>query len=137
MTNFNTSPQITDIQNLSIFFEAYPQGSLGWECYQQAQHSWDASILNWALTVAEATSFVDLYGMAEAQIDAEDLIREPGGHFGELITIWRANWDHKNLPDPNAPYFLVELYWFGLKITTLSTLTMAGIRPEGEWPVTS
>lgn len=130
MTNFNTNSQTTDIQNLSTCFEAYPQGSLGWECYQHAQHSWDAGILNWALTVAEATSFADLYGMGGSQIDAEDLIREPGGHFGELITIWRANWGHKNLPDPNAPYFLAELYWFGLKLTTLNILTMAGIHSE-------
>lgn len=68
--------------------------------------------------------------MGGAQIDAEDLIREPGGYFDELIRNWRADWDHKNLPDPNAPYFLAELYWFGLKMTTINTLTMEGVHSE-------
>ena len=130
MTNLNNNPQTIDIQRLHACFRIYPHGSLGWECYQHAQYSWDADILDWALTVAEATGFSDLYGMGCAHIDAEELIRERGGHFDELIAIWRANGDHKNLPDPNAAFFLSKLYWFGLKMTTLNTLRMAGIDPE-------
>ncbi len=125
----NTSPTNRAQSEAKLIeqFQLAPEGSLSWECYQQAQYSWDDGVLDWVSAVSSAHSFGELYGMTVGEVDAEALVRNPSGHCDELIAIWRANWDHAEVPDIDMPEFWIALYWFGLKTSALHIAKRAGI----------
>lgn len=110
---------------LIALFQAAPEGSLAWECYQHAQFSWDNGVADWVQAVVDARCFAELYGMGDAEIDAEALIREPNSHCDALISLLREHWHHVEAPDLNMPQFWTALYWFGLKMTVLDIIEQA------------
>ncbi len=127
MTSSSHNHSVFEARLLALF-QAAPEGSLAWECYQHAQFSWGNGVIDWVQAVVNANCFAELYGMGDAEIDTEALIREPNGHGDALILLLREHWHHVEAPDLNMPHFWTALYWFGLKMTVLDIVEQARLQ---------
>ncbi len=121
-----TSPGIE--ARLHRHFSAQPEYSLASEAYQQAQHSWDGTVLEWCLAMARSHHLADMYGMSADLLDMDVLVRDDSSLLREAFQLWRDHWDDPQAPDPNMALVFHQIYWFGLRYRSLEALDAAGVQ---------
>ncbi len=114
-------------QRLRCYLAKQPEFSLAWEILQHGEYSWDRGVLDWAQSMAQASSFFDLYGMAaQDDFDPDAFVAAPV-QFDECVSLLRANLADDSAPSALSEDFIFRLYFFGMKRRTLDTLDHLGI----------